>query len=188
MEGFYKIPADLGNALDKPLDAFRNKKLFDFGFNEPSKIEMHDNGKTYSLQKTGDKWFSNGKEQDSTSVQSLIDKLRDLSATQFADSGFTTPTMDVSVTSSEGKRVEKVLLAKGGAGYIAQRENEPSLYELDAKTVDDLSKAAGDVKPAQAAEEEVKTPTYDRPQYGSVPDDDGGRLFRFRQGGAIGDL
>ncbi len=31
-----------------------------------------------------------------------------------------------------------------------QRENEPALYGLDSKTVDDLSKAASDVKPAPA--------------------------------------
>jgi hypothetical protein len=47
--------------------------------------------------------------------------------------------------------VEKVLLSKQGSDYIAKRENEPALYGMDAKTVDDLSKAAGDVKEAQPA-------------------------------------
>ena len=46
------------------------------------------------------------------------------------------------MTSSDGKRVEKVLISKQGNDYIAQRENEPALYGLDAKAVDDLSKAA----------------------------------------------
>ena len=54
------------------------------------------------------------------------------------------------MTSSDGKRVEKVLISKQGNDYIAQRENEPALYGLDAKAVDDLSKAASDVKPAPA--------------------------------------
>ena len=69
------------------MDDFRNKKLFDFGFNDPNKIEMHDGGKTYAFQKTGEDWSSNGKKMDSTSVQSFLDKLRDLSASKFIDSG-----------------------------------------------------------------------------------------------------
>ncbi|MGI8745846.1 MAG: DUF4340 domain-containing protein [Bryobacteraceae bacterium] len=149
-DGVFKVASDLGTGLDKSVDDFRNKKLFDFGFTEPNKIEMHDGAKTYSFQKSGEKWQSNGKDMDSTSVQSLLDKLRDLSAARFVDTGLGTPTIDVTVTSNDGKRVEKVLISKG-ATNVAKRENEPALYELDSKTVDELEKAAGDVKPAQAA-------------------------------------
>ena len=35
VEGVYKIASDVGDALDKSLDDFRNKKLFDFGFSDP---------------------------------------------------------------------------------------------------------------------------------------------------------
>src|SRR6202167_2232512 len=80
--GVFKVTPELGTGVDKSLDDFRNKKLFDFGFTDPSKIEMHANGKTYSFQKGGDDWFSNGKKMDSTSVQSLLDKLRDLAASK----------------------------------------------------------------------------------------------------------
>jgi hypothetical protein len=152
VDGVHKVTADLGTGLDKGLDDFRNKKLFDFGFNDPNKIEMHDNGKTYAFQKNGDDWFSSGKKLDSTSVQSFLDKLRDLSASKFIDNGnFGTASIDITVTSNDGKRVEKVLISKQGSDYIAKRENEPSLYGLDAKTVDDLSKSASDVKPAAPA-------------------------------------
>jgi hypothetical protein len=44
--------------------------------------------------------------------------------------------------------VEKVLIAKVGDHYIAKRENEPALYELDTNSVTDLEKAAADLKPA----------------------------------------
>ena len=89
---------------------------------------------------------------DSTSVQSFLDKLRDLSASKFIDTGtLGTPTIDITVVSNNGKLTEKVLIAKQGADYVAQRENEPALYGLDAKTVDDLSQAASDVKPAPPA-------------------------------------
>ncbi len=146
--GVFKVTADLGTGVDKSLDDFRNKKLFDFGFNDPSKIQVHANGKTYDFQKGGDDWFSNGKKMDSTSVQSFLDKLRDLSASKFIDTGtLGAPTIDITVVSNSGKLTEKLLIAKQGADYVAQRENEPALYGLDAKTVNDLSQAASDVKP-----------------------------------------
>ena len=54
MEGVYKIASDVGDGLDKSLDDFRNKKLFDFGFSDPSKVEI----KTASYTKSGDKWMA----------------------------------------------------------------------------------------------------------------------------------
>lgn len=150
--GVYKVTADIGTGVDKGLDDFRQKKLFDIGFNDPNKVEMHDSGKTYSFTKSGDDWNSNGKKMDSISMQSFLDKVRDLAASKFIDSGkLGTPTTDITVTWSDGKRVEKVLISKQGNDYIAQRENEPALYGLDSKAVDDLSKAASDVKPAPPA-------------------------------------
>lgn len=150
VDGVHKVPNDLATALDKGVDDFRNKKLFDFGFNDPNKIEMHDGGKTYAFEKKGEDWLAGGKKMDSTSVQSFVDKLRDLSASKFIDSGtFGTPVTDISVTSSDGKRIEKVLISKQGNDYIAKRDNEPALYGIDAKTVDDISRAAADVKEAQ---------------------------------------
>ncbi len=50
------------------------------------------------------------------------------------------------MTSNSGKRVEKVTITKQGDQYFAKREGEPSIYELDGKAVEDLQKAASDVK------------------------------------------
>src|SRR5258708_3044756 len=47
--GVYKISRGTGAGLDKGLDDFRNKKLFDFDFAEPEKIEIHDGSKSYFL-------------------------------------------------------------------------------------------------------------------------------------------
>ncbi len=145
--GIFKTSSDVGDALDKSLDDFRNKKLFDFGFSDPSKVEL----KSAVYTKSGDKWMSNGQAMDNASVQSLIDKLRDLSATKFADQGGGDPVFEATVTSNNGKRVEKATIRKQGTRYFAQREGEPSIYELDSKSVEDLQKAAGDVKQAAPA-------------------------------------
>ncbi len=79
---------------------------------------------------------------DNTSVQTLIDKLRDLAATKFVEKGGGQPVFEATVTSNSGKRIEKVVITKHGDQYFAQREGEPSIYELDGKAVEDLQKAA----------------------------------------------
>jgi Domain of unknown function (DUF4340) len=149
VQGVYKVSSDLGQSLDKRLDDFRNKKLFDFGDNGPDKVELHDGAKAYFFTKGGEDWWNgNGKKLDTFSADSLIDKVRDLQASKFVDSGFSSPLVSITVTSNGGKRVEKVLISENGKNYIAKRESEPALYALDANAVDDLLKSAGDVKPA----------------------------------------
>ena len=38
--------------------------------------------------------------------------------------------------------METVLISKHGSDYVAKRENEPALYQLDGKSIDDLEKDA----------------------------------------------
>jgi hypothetical protein len=142
--GAFKIPADLGKEIEKSLADFRNKKIFDFGFSDPTRLEI--DGKT--IVRSGTDWKMNGKNQDTGSVQAFIDKLRDLSAAKFVTTGFTTPAATVTVVSNDGKRTEKVEFAKTADGYIARRANEPGLYQLDAKPVNDMLEASRAIKPA----------------------------------------
>ena len=151
VDGIYKITPDLGQALDKGVDEFRNKKLFDFGFGEPNKLELHIGSKTYFLTRSGEDWWQDGKKMDIGTVQSLISKLRDFTADKFLDAGFAKPAIDIAVVSNNGKLTEKVLIAKQGEDYVAQRENEPALYGLESKPINDLLQAASDVKPAPPA-------------------------------------
>jgi len=149
VEGEYKVGSDLGQAIDKGLDDFRNKKLFDFGYNDPNKVEFHIGPKAVFLTRNGEDWWGpEGKKVDASSAQSAISKLRDLSASKFPDSGFTKPEIEATVTSEDGKRVEKILISKSGNAYIGKRENEPALYQLEASSVDDLKKVADEIKPA----------------------------------------
>jgi hypothetical protein len=151
VEGVYKLTSDIGDALDKGLDDFRNKKVFDFGWSDPSKIDVRDGEKQASYQKSGDKWMSAGKQMDSTTMQTMVDKLRELSATKFPEKGFTTPALEFTVTSTDGKRVEKAALAKSGSDWFARRENEPALYQVDSKVVDELQRAIASIKEAAPA-------------------------------------
>ncbi len=146
VQGVFKIGSDLGEALNKGLDDFRNKKLFDFGFSELSSVTMRDGSKNYNFQKNAEKWTSSGKQVDPTSVQSFIDKLRDLKAITIRDTGFTTPIIELTVVSDGGKRTEKVQISQTGNMFLAKREGEPTVYELDSKAVEELQRAAADVK------------------------------------------
>ena len=113
-------------------------------------MELHNGSKAYFLTRSGEDWWSNGKKMDAESVQSAIAKLRDLAADKFRDSGFANPTIEALVTSEDGKRTEKVQIAKSSDGYIAKRENEPALYHLSSSSIDDLQRAADEMKPAAA--------------------------------------
>jgi hypothetical protein len=151
VEGAYKVDASLGQAMDKGLDDFRNKKVFDFGFSDPDKIEMHNGSKAVFLSRSGADWWSNGKKMDAMSAQDLISALRDLSATKLVDSGFTTPAAEIIVSSDSGKKVEKVSIAKSGNDCIAKRDGDPTLYQLDANAIDSLQKSADGIKPDASA-------------------------------------
>jgi hypothetical protein len=151
VNGVYKVTKMVGDSLDKPVDAYRNKKIFDFGFSDPTHIEVSDGGKTSIFDKRGENWMSGGKKMDSTSVQAFSDRLRDLSASKFADSGFTTPAITVTVVSNQGKLREKVEIAPAATGgnFLARRDGDASFYELEAGVVKDLRQAVGDVREAQ---------------------------------------
>jgi hypothetical protein len=150
VDGAYKIDSELGKALDKSVDDFRNKKLFDFSYSDPNKIDLRIGSKSQLLVRGSagsEDWWANGKKMNAESVDSLISDLRDLSASTFPDSGFSNPDIEATVISDDGKRIEKVQIAKTGDHYIAKRENEPALYQLNSKSVEDLVKAADDIKP-----------------------------------------
>ena len=152
LDGAYKVTKEVGDGLNKSLEDFRNKKVFDFGFNDPNRIEIKDGGQSKVIEKSGENWTSGGKTMDSISVQNLIDKLRELAATKLADSGFTTPTLELTVVSNDGKRTEKVQFAAAGPNFLARRENDSALYQLDANSVAGLREAAAGVQPAPPPE------------------------------------
>lgn len=151
VSGAYKVSADLGKALDKSFDDFRNKKIFDFGFSDPTKIDIQSGSGSKSLVRGGTDWKMNGKTMDPGTVQAFIDKLRDLSAAKFVPSGFTSAALTIMVTSNDGKRTERVEFSKAGDGYIARRENEPALYSMEAKPVNDILDASNAIKPAASS-------------------------------------
>ena len=150
MDGVYKVPNELGDAVNKDAEDFREKRVFDFAEQDPDKVEMHDGSKGYFLTRSGEDWWSDGKKMDAVTAQEFLRSIRTLTATKFATTGFSGPQLSIVVTSTDGKRMEKVDIAKSGSGYLAKRADGPALFVLDAKAVEDIQKAAGGLKPAEA--------------------------------------
>ncbi len=149
--GTWKVQSTLGETLDRTLDSFRNKQLFDFAYAEPNKLEVHSGTTALFLNRTGGDWWSVGTKMDTGSVEELVSALRSLAATKFVDSGFTAPDIRATVTSGNGKQVETVEIQKTKDGGIAKRDDGPSLYAIDADTMSMLESAIGGVKPAAPA-------------------------------------
>ncbi len=152
VEGIWKVPNDLGDLAAKTVDDFRNKKLFDFGFTDPNKVDVG----TYSFTKNADKWMSGSTQMDSPSLQAVVDKLRDLAATKFAETGGGDPYLAINVTSGDNKKNEKVIITRKGDNYFAVRDAEPGVYQVDGKSIDDIQKAAASVKQYTPPKPETK--------------------------------
>ncbi|HTW48561.1 MAG TPA: DUF4340 domain-containing protein [Acidobacteriaceae bacterium] len=150
--GTWKLDPSVDSALTKDLDDFRNKEVFDFAFSEPLNLSYHGDGTNLSLVRSNGDWFQNGKKMDLDSVEALVSALRGLAASKLVTSGFTKPDIEITVVSQGGKLVEKIQLQKTkDGGAIAKREDGPTLYALDADTVNPLFSAASGVKPAAPA-------------------------------------
>ena len=139
VEGVYKVQPDMAVTMSKSVVDFRNKKLFDFGFNDPLKLEIKVAGKAKSCGKNGEKWICEGKEVKPETVTGFIDKIRDLSAKQFVDGGakLATPEIEVTVITSDAKKTETVKIA----GDKAARGDEPAMYELEPGKVEAIKQA-----------------------------------------------
>ena len=145
VDGIFKTPADLGDALAKGLDDFRNRKLFEFGFTQPDRVEVKDGEKNYVFAKSGAEWKRDGKTIDPGSVQQVVDRLRELAAVKFADAAPGTVVAEYSV----GK--EKVTVTKQGETYYGKRADGGDVYVLDPKSVSEVRDLAASAKELAAA-------------------------------------
>jgi hypothetical protein len=147
VDGVYKIQGELPSMLTKEAGGFRNKKLFAFGYVDPFRIEVKGQpAPLVVLDREGLKWMTGKKEFTSNSVQNLIDKLRDMTATSFPEKGGGDPAMELSVKDGDNRTVEHLTITKQGDRYFAKRDDDASIYELDSHTIDEVKKAASELK------------------------------------------
>jgi hypothetical protein len=175
LEGVYEVSPTMAESLDKKLDDFRNKKLFDFGFNDLASLRLRDGETRVAVEKKDDKWVlasDGGREVDSQKVQTLIDSLRNLSAVSFASDnaaemskfGLDNPTIEADVTQAESSATEKVVATAPSDEHVyAARDGQPTIYEVEKSAVDEIQRSIEDLlapEPAgtPAAPEKSSTP------------------------------
>ncbi len=146
--GIFKGTPNLAPGVDKSLADFQNKKLFDFGFDDPTKITYKSKDEDKTFEKSGMDWLMNARSMDSVSVQNMIDKVRDLSAASINDGSIGKAEIELSVTSKKG--TEKILIAPSGEDFVAQRDKEPGVYRIAGTAMAELRHGISNVQ--QAAE------------------------------------
>lgn len=154
--GAYKVSNELGEALAKRLDDYRNKKLFDFGFQDPTRIELKGPDKAWVFEKSKTDWKRDGKAVQGEQVQAIADKLRELSSIKFPKAGGGAAHSEITVSTEDGKKVEKIIITKSADNFYATRSGETAVYEVDGKGIEDLLVGAAAVREPSAAKPDVK--------------------------------
>jgi hypothetical protein len=163
--GVYEAPESLATSLDKDLAAYRNRKLFDFGFGDLSRIDVRDGDKRATIERKDDKWLlstDGGREVAAEQVQALIDSLRNISAIGFpADDaaaqsryGLSAPVIEAETTLAlDGASTEKVVIADLSRSRVyAARVGEGPTYEVEKDAADIVRQAIEDVLTPAASE------------------------------------
>ena len=161
--GVYEVSKTLADGLRKQLSDFRNKKLFDFGYQDPVKLELRDGETRLTIAKKGEDWVaaSDGdRKLDAAKVQSVIDSLRNLTAISFASDeaadqakyGLDNPVIEAAVTPAEEGAQEKVVIsAAGEERFYAAIPALPTTYEIEKVSFDLIRRSMADaLKPAES--------------------------------------
>lgn len=169
MPGVYEVSSTFAEGLNKQLDDFREKKLFDFGFAPLAKIALRDGDTSAALEKKDDKWVltSDGnREVAAEKAQTLIDALRNLAAIGFPSDdasalgryGLNTPAIEAEALSADdGAQPEKLLISDLSKDRIyAARAGEPSIYEVEKGPAEEIRRSLEALlAPAEAAEDQT---------------------------------
>ena len=167
--GVYEVSSTMAEGLDKKLEDFRNKKLFDFGFKEIAKLELRDGDTRVVVEKKEDKWrltSEDERELDSGKVQAAIDKLRNLTATSFTSDdesdldkyGLSSPAIEAKVATTEGSGDEVMISSPDEDLVYAARVGQPSTYEVEKSAVEAVQQAIKELLEQEEAEGEEDPP------------------------------
>lgn len=151
----FTIQKAAADDLTKTAADYRRKDLFDMRAFTATRIEITRNGKTTAFDKvkgTGenaqDTWkrvSPTAAEPDKEKFQTFVAALADIRAMSFADSkaktGLDSPAATIVVKFDEGKKEDRVVLAKAGADAWASRPDDPGAAKIDSTKLDDALKS-----------------------------------------------
>ena len=152
------VDASFLKELQKGVDDYRRRDLFDFkGFNV-DRVEFTKDAQTVVFEKVKskdrapDKWrrvSPNPAEPNSTNMESLIAKVENLRAAEFLPSttktGLEKPTLTIHATFDDGKKEERVSFAKTDSDVYAAKAGQAGAAKVSASEFDDTVKALDEV-------------------------------------------
>ena len=168
LEGVYEVSSTLPEALDKPLEDFRNKKLFDFGFVDPEAVQLRDSDTRLTIAKQEDKWVlasDEDRELDAEKVQTMLDALRGLSVKEFTSDesadqtkfGLEAPTIETEVVQASGGGTEQVVISDPSSDQVyAAIPGQASTYEIEKGDIEELRTSISDLAKPEEEEEEAE--------------------------------
>ena len=158
----FTIESSVLDELKKDPSEYRQKDLFDArGFNA-TRLEIVSAGQTYAFEKTKvknkegqdeEKWRQltpQARELDQPAFDALLSALTAIRATGFVDAAaakaLSTPELSVAIKFDEGKKEDKVALARSGTDGFASRAGEPGAAKIDPAAIDAATKALRELK------------------------------------------
>ncbi len=142
--GVFGVSATFAESFDKPVADFRNKKLFDFGFADPARVDLSVGDASAVIARADDAWLleSDGNRRlDGERTQALLDSLRNLAAIEFPSDdagrqesfGLGSPAITAAVTpAGTDSAPETVIVSAADQPLVyAARVGEPSTYRIE---------------------------------------------------------
>jgi hypothetical protein len=159
----FTVESSVLDELKKDPADYRQKDLFDARSYNATRIEIVRAGQTHTFEKTKtknkegqdeEKWRQvspQKRELDQTSFDALVSAMTGIRATAFVDAAaaakaLATPELAVAIKFDEGKKEERVTLAKAGADAFGARAGEPGAAKVDASAIDAAVKALQELK------------------------------------------
>lgn len=151
----FTIQKTAADDLMKQADDYRRKEMFDMRAFTATHLEITRNGKTTAFDKvkgTGDTpqdtWkrvSPAGADPDKDKFQAFVAALADIRAMSFADAktktGLDSPAATIVVKFDEGKKEDRVMLAKVGDQAFSSRPDDPGAAKIDSTKLDDALKS-----------------------------------------------
>ena len=159
----FTVESSILDELKKDPSEYRQKDLFDArGFNA-TRVEIVRAGQTSTFEKTKvknkegqdeEKWRQltpQARDLDQASFDTLLSALTNMRAASFVEAtaaakALASPELTAAIKFDEGKKEDRVTLAKAGTDGFAARANEPGAAKVEASAIDAVTKALQELK------------------------------------------
>ena len=159
----FTVESSVMDEIKKGPGEYRQKDLFDARTFSATRLDLVRAGQTHSFEKTKtknkegqeeEKWRQTApqnRDLDQAAFDTLLSAITGARATTFVDDAaatkaLTAPEMTATVKFDEGKKEDRVTLAKAGTDAYAARAGEPGAAKIEVSTVDSIAKALQELK------------------------------------------